>query len=483
MAPSARVRFAPSPTGHLHVGGARTAIYNWLFARREGGRFILRIDDTDRERSTPEYTEAIFRGMRWLGLDWDEGPEAGGDFGPYFQSERMDRYAAATQQLIDTSNAYKCFCSPDDLECRRDEAIKAKRPSGYDRKCRHMRDEERAHLEREGAPFAVRFAVPLEGETSYDDAIRGTLAVENAHVEDFVLVRSDGTPTYNFASTVDDIDMRITHVIRGDDHISNTPKQILIARALSADAPVFAHLPMIWGSDKTRLSKRHGATSIEAYRDAGYLPEALLNFLALLGWSADAMTTVLSRDELVEAFSLDRVSSSPAIFDTDKLDWMNGEYIRRLDDHDFIQRAKPFLEAAGRSVEVSSERGSAWWGMLARLTRQRVKTMAELPDLVRPFFEEVHPDEAARAKALSDPAVSGWLAAVADALEALEHFHASSIEAELRALPEKLGAKPKALFAAVRVAVTGRPVSPPLFESIELLGRKEAVARLRKVAG
>lgn len=486
-----RVRFAPSPTGHLHVGGARTAVYNWLFARHAGGRFILRIDDTDPERSLPEYTKAIMRGLTWLGLDWDEGPTpegpaSRGDHGPYFQSLRMDRYREVAGQLLDDGAAYRCWCTPDEFASRREQALKAKRSPSYDRRCRDLPPSAREEARRSGMPFAIRLAVPLDGDTSYDDVIRGHLAVANSNIEDFVILRSDGTPTYNFASAVDDVDMAVTHVIRGDDHISNTPKQILIAQALEVAVPIFAHLPMIWGPDKTRLSKRHGATSIEAYRDAGYLPEALLNFLALLGWSADATTTLFSAEELVTSFTLDRVSSSPAVFDNEKLDWMNGDYIRRLPEREYVERAWPFLEAAGLTSPLAAgharphedEAAASWWKTVALLTKKRVKTLAELPELVRFLFVDVEPDDEARAKALADPAAGSWLDAAAGALKDLPSWQAPAIEHALRQVPETLRVKPKAVFQALRAALTGRLISPPLFESIELLGRETTLRRL-----
>jgi glutamyl-tRNA synthetase len=479
-ADTTRVRFAPSPTGHLHVGGARTAIYNWLFARHTGGRFVLRIDDTDPERSSPEFTDAILRGMRWLGLDWDEGPEAGGDYGPYFQSERAGRYDEAAGRLLDAGTAYKCYCTPEELARKRDEAIAAKRPPGYDRACRDLSVEERSALELKGIPHVIRFAVPREGQTGFTDAIRGALSVENAHVEDFVVVRSDGTPTYNFASTLDDADMRITHVIRGDDHLSNTPKQILILTALGEPVPIFAHLPMIWGQDKTRLSKRHGATSIESYRDQGYLPDALVNFLSLLGWSPGSEETLFARDDLVRLFTLDRVASSAAIFDHAKLDWMNGQYMRALSAAEFIDRARPFLEAAG--LDISQPRPPGWWDSLAEITNERIERFDQLPDLVRFLFGEVGVDPAAAAKALASEDCPKWLDSVATALAGIDPFGSAPIEAAMRAMPEELGVKPKPLFQAVRAAVTGTLVSPPLFESIALLGKADTIRRLSAAA-
>ncbi|MDA3935396.1 MAG: glutamate--tRNA ligase, partial [Actinomycetota bacterium] len=326
-----RLRFAPSPTGHLHIGGARTAIYNWAFARHHGGSFILRIDDTDPERSTEENTQAILRSMEWLGLDWDEGPGAGGEFGPYFQTQRGESYKEALVALREADAVYPCFCTADELKARRESTREAGGFAGYDRRCRSLDNHDiAARLER-GDEHVWRLAVPLErDDVTFVDAIRGETTFPVGSLDDFILVRSDGSPTYNFATVVDDANMMISHVVRGDDHLSNTPRQILVFEALGHEVPTFAHLSMIWGADGKRLSKRHGATSVEAYRDLGYLPEALLNYLSLQGWSLDDKTTIIDRDTLVKNFSLDRVSKNPAIFDTEKLDWMNGVYIRDM---------------------------------------------------------------------------------------------------------------------------------------------------------
>jgi glutamyl-tRNA synthetase len=317
-----RLRFAPSPTGYLHVGGARTALYNWLLARRSGGTFILRIEDTDLSRSTEEAIEAILRDLRWLGLDWDEGPDAGGEHWPYRQTGRMALYREAAQRLLEGGYAYRCFCSPQELKERRERALREGRPPMYDRRCLSLAEDEVRRLAKEGRPYALRFRVP-EGETVVRDAIRGEITFRNREIEDFVLLRNDGTPTYNLAVVVDDVDMRISHVVRGDDHLSNTPKQLLLYRALGAEAPVFAHLPMIVGRDGRPLSKRHGDVAVGHYREMGFLPEAMVNFLALLGWSLDDATTIIDRETLVANFGLERVTSKPAVWDTGKLYWMN----------------------------------------------------------------------------------------------------------------------------------------------------------------
>ena len=475
-----RVRFAPSPTGHLHIGGARTAIYNWALARRMGGTFVLRIDDTDPERSTDENVSAILRGLRWLGLDWDEGPEADGALGPYFQTQRADTYLSALEAMKANGSAYPCFCTSEQLEVKRDAARTKGGYAGYDRTCRAIDPETAAARVAAGEPHVWRLSVPADRtEVAFDDAIRGHMSFPAEALDDFVLVRTDGTPTYNYATVVDDALMEISHIIRGDDHLSNTPRQILVFEALGHPVPVFAHLPMILGADGKRLSKRHGATSVEAYRDEGYLPEAVLNYLALLGWSLDGETTMITREMLSGSFSLDRVSSNPAILDTDKLDWMNGVYIRELGAEGFVARMLPWLIDAGLTTVEQSEAQRPWLLTLAPLVSERVKRLDEIVPMVRfLFMDSVDIDPAVRAKTLGSEAAQAAVVAARQALAALPVFETAPIEEALRALPEQLGVKAKVIFQAVRVAVTGTTVSPPLFESLELLGRDKAVTRL-----
>lgn len=482
MSTSVRVRFAPSPTGHLHIGGARTAIYNWAFARRHGGVFVLRIDDTDPERSTDENVLAILRGLRWLGLDWDEGPEAEGDHGPYFQTQRSATYVEALQALRAAGAAYPCFCSAEVLAERR-EAARAKGGfAGYDRSCRVIDAATAEERIAAGESAVWRLAVPEDRtEVAFEDAIRGSMSFPAEALDDFVLVRTDGTPTYNFATVVDDALMGISHVIRGDDHLSNTPRQILVFEALGHEAPVFAHLPMIWGADGKRLSKRHGATSVEAYRDLGYLPEAVLNYLALLGWSLDGETTIISKETLCEGFSLDRVSSNPAIFDEAKLEWMNGTYIRELDARAFADRMVPWLVEAGLATGESLAARHDWLLTLSPLVSERIKRMDEIVPLVRFLFvDRLEIDPAAWAKAMKTPGTVAALRAAIGALAELDSFDTETLEGALRALPEKLEMKPRVFFQAIRVAVTGSTVSPPLFESLDLLGRDRTMSRLEE---
>lgn len=487
MSSDVRVRFAPSPTGHLHVGGARTAIYNWAFARHTGGAFVLRIDDTDPERSTPENTHSILRALRWLGLDWDEGPEAGGTSGPYFQTQRAEHYATALDQLKANGNAYPCFCTAEELESRRKAARAKGGYAGYDRRCRALSQADTAARVTAGDAHVWRLAVPEDREdVTFTDAVRGEMSFPLSAMDDFVLVRSDGTPTYNYASVVDDADMKVTHVIRGDDHLSNTPKQILLFEALGHEVPCFGHLSMILGADGKRLSKRHGATSVEAFRDEGYLPEALLNYLSLLGFSLDGETTVFSADQLTGGFDLERVSKNPAIFDPEKLDWLNGVYIRDMTAAEFVDRMLPWLEAEGllTPAEAAEPSRRSWLLRLPPLVSERVRRLDEIVPAVRFLFQdEIEVDPPAAEKVLSSPDAPKALAGSRDALAHVEPFEHEAIETALRAVPEQLGMKPKSVFQVVRVAVTGSTVSPPLFESLALLGRDRTLARLDAALG
>ncbi len=480
MSQPVRVRFAPSPTGHLHIGGARTAIYNWAFARHHGGTFVLRIEDTDPERSTEENAHAILRAMEWLGLDYDEGPGVGGEYGPYFQTQRAASYAEALERLKAVGAAYPCFCTPAELDAKR-EAGRAKGGfAGYDRTCRSLDPAVAASRSAAGEPHVWRLKVPEDrGDIIFQDAVRGDVAFASDSVDDLVLVRTDGTATYNFAVTIDDATMAITHVVRGDDHLSNTPKQILIFEALGEPVPVFAHLSMILGADGKRLSKRHGATSVEAYRDLGYLPEAVLNYLALLGWSLDGETTVFSRQTLLENFSLERVSRNPAIFDDEKLDWLNGMYIREMSPETLADHMVPLLQSAGfLSAEEAANRRE-WLLKLALLVSERIKRLDEVVPMVDFLFaDEVAIDESALAKVLRKEGAGTALDACRETLSRLQSFDAATIEAALREVPERVGVKPKVAFQAVRVAVSGTTVSPPLFESLELLGRERTLARI-----
>ncbi len=477
-----RVRFAPSPTGALHVGGARTAIYNWAFARRHGGAFILRIDDTDPGRSTAENTAQILRSLEWLGVDWDEGPEVGGAFGPYYQTQRAASYAAALARMKKSGGAYPCFCPAEELEAKRAASRTADTEGvgGYDRTCRSLDPAVAAERIAAGEPHVWRLAVPDDrGDIILEDAVRGTMVFPAEAMDDFVLARGDGTPTYNFATVVDDAEMRITHVIRGDDHIPNTPRQMLVYEALGYPLPTFAHLSMIWGADGKKLSKRHGATSVEAFRDQGFLPEALMNHLALLGWSLDGETTIIPRETLKREFSLERVSKNPAIFDFDKLDWINGAYIRALEADELAARMFPWIHGAGLAPADDLAARPDWYRALAPLVAERLKRLTEVVSMVRFLFvDEVDIEPEAVEKVLAKEGAAAALAAARDSLQGLDPWTTTAIEETLRGLPPVLGQKPKQVFQVVRVAVAGSTVSPPLFESLELMGRERTLARL-----
>ncbi|HJV04159.1 MAG TPA: glutamate--tRNA ligase [Actinomycetota bacterium] len=469
-----RVRFAPAPTGFLHVGGARTALYNWLFARHHGGAFVLRIEDTDRSRSTDESVQAIIDTLRWLGMDWDEGPEVGGPYGPYRQTERLALYREAVDRLMADGNAYRCYCTPEELEERRKAALARGDPPGYDGRCRNLSEEERRRFEDEGRPFAIRFATPGR-DVTVEDAIRGPSTFPASDIRDFVMLRSDGTPTYLLAAAVDDHRMEMTHVIRGEDLHSSTPRQVLLLEALGAERiPSYAHLPLIVGPDRHPLSKRHGAVAVETFREEGFLPEALVNYLALLGWSYDDHTELFSVEDLVRRFDLDRVARNPAAFDREKLEWMNGHYLREMDPARFREVLRVRLAEGG--FEASPELVSR----AAPLVQERMKLLSEAPNLLRFLFEDVEPDE--RARKMIQGQV-GYLGEVAARLDRLDEWTTSSIETEMRALQEESGLSARKAFQPVRAAVTGTLVSPPLFESMALLGRDRSLERIKRAAG
>ena len=483
MSDQIRVRFAPSPTGLLHLGGARTAIYNWAFARANGGVFVLRIDDTDPERSTQANTEQILRSLKWLGLDWDEGPEVGGDHGPYFQTQRADHYRAALQRLVDSGNAYPCFCTAEELAAAREAAHeRGDSFQGYQRTCRDLDPAEAKARIEAGEPHVWRLRVPDDrGTIVVDDAVHGPCRFEAKELDDMVLMRSDGTPTYNFATVVDDGEMGITHIIRGDDHLSNTPRQILVFEALGYPVPTFAHLSMILGPDGKKLSKRHGATSVEEFRDRGYLSDAMVNCLALLGWSLDGETTIVPPAEVAKHFSLDRISKNPAVFDEEKLLWMNGEYLAAMSDADFAEHVLvPELAGAGLVDEGAYAERPHWFDVLAGILKPRTKLSGDVVDKARFLFGELAYDETSVQKNLAKEGVRPLLAGAHEALAALEadSWNAEAIDAALEALPERFGAGKRKVFQAIRVAECGNQVSPPLGASIELLGRDIALQRL-----
>jgi glutamyl-tRNA synthetase len=476
-----RVRFAPSPTGYLHVGGARTALFNWLLARRAGGVFVLRIEDTDTERSSAEMVDGILDSMRWLGLDWDEGPGVEGPHAPYYQSQRYGRHRAAAEQLVAVGHAYYDYTLPEVYERDRQEATAKGETWRYDRARYAVTPERAAELAAAGARRAIRFKVP-EGRTEFADLVHGPVAFDNVNVEDFVILRSDGVPTYHLSVVCDDIDMQITHVIRGDDHVSNTPKHVLLFEALGAARPQFAHVPLILGSDKKRLSKRHGATSVLEYERQGYLPEAMVNFLALLGWSAgDDRELYFDPQELVPAFSLEGISGGNAVFNTEKLEWMNSQHIMQMPTAELARRVEPLMKAAGVWRAEYGDARRDWLCQVLDLFKPRAKFLPEFVERGRVFFADVTSyDESARKKLWAAPETAAHLEALATALSSLDPFEVSTIEPAVRGLAETLGVKAPALMQATRLAVSGSSASPGLFEMLSLLGRDIVVDRLNR---
>jgi len=476
-----RVRYAPSPTGYPHVGNIRTALFNWLFSRHYGGSFIIRIEDTDVTRKVEDAVEAILQGLRWLGLDWDEGPEVGGGYGPYFQSQRLKLYHEAAERLVSQGDAYYCYCSPQRLEEMRAEQMKRKQPPGYDRRCRNLSDTERAQKEAEGITPVVRFKIPLEGQTRFNDIIRGEVTFDNSTIDDLVLLKSDGYPTYHLANVVDDHFMEISHVLRAEEWLSSTPRHLLIYRALGFEPPRFAHLPMILGPDRSKLSKRHGAVSITDYEEQGYLSETMVNFLALLGWSLDDKTEILSRQQLIDSFSLERVSQTAAIFNRDKLEWMNGVYIRSLSLEDFTQQALPFLNR-GLPAEVERPLPKGYVQQIMPLIQERARTLTEVAELTDFFFitDLQYEPYLIIGKNMDKSSALKALETSRERLSQFEPFNIESLEAMLRPLAEELGLKTGQLFGTLRVATTGRTAAPPLFQTMAVLGKEQCLKRIEE---
>lgn len=463
---------APSPSGFLHVGTARTTIYNWLFARHHKGKFILRIEDTDPSRSSKEMVGAILESLRWLKLDWDEGP--------YYQSKRTELYQKYAQRLLESGKAYYCFCSPQELEEKRKQAIAAKVDWKYDRTCLKLSDAEKQEKIQKGEPKAIRLLVP-EGETVFSDLVYGELKKENKELDDLIILRSNGTPTYNFACVVDDVDMKISHVIRGNDHIANTFKQTLIYKALDLTPPLFAHIPLILGKDRAKVSKRHGAVSVMEYKEQGFLREAFVNFLALLGWSPKDNREILSTDQMIELFTLEGVNPSNPIFDQEKLEWMNGEYIRASDNEKLLELVIPFLIREKLiSQEMVTEKRERLLKFVS-LFKERAKTLREFAEKGKYFFEfDYQYEQKAAKKHFSSPESADRLRAYVDRLSGLDSFEKAQIEQALRSLADEMGIKPSVLIHPVRLATTGTSAGPPLFDLLELLGKEEVIKRIKK---
>ena len=467
-----KVRMAPSPTGFFHVGSARTALYNWLFARHHKGTFILRVEDTDVARSSEEMTQVILDGLTWLGLDWDEGP--------YYQSKRLKLYQESVAQLIKTGHAYYCYCRPEDLEKEKQTAYRNKQDWRYDRRCLHLSPEERAEKDRAHTPKAVRFLVP-DHAVVYNDIIHGEIRREAENIEDFIIMRHNELPTYNLACVVDDYEMGISHVIRAVDHITNTPKQILLYEALGLPVPQFAHLPLILGEDKRKLSKRHGAVSLMTYRDMGYLPDAVVNYLALLGWSPGDDREVMGIGELISQFTLERINPANAIFDVNKLEWLNGQYIHKSTDEELLEHLKPYIIDAGlMNVQQFGEK-TGWLVKLAHAVKPRLRALTDINEVARYFFlDDFEYDKPAFEKHLNDKAL-GLMKQFLSEMQSMEKFDAPSIEKTLRDFAETHNIKAKEIIHPLRVFVTGKDGGPGLFETLELIGKERCIERVRKI--
>lgn len=488
MSSNFRVRFAPSPTGEPHVGNIRTAIFDWLLAQRHGGEFIVRVEDTDQARAVDGAVEVIIEALSWLGLDWDEGPDIGGKYAPYKQSERLELYSKRAEQLVERGAAYRCYCSEERLDAVRKARSKQENAVGYDRKCRNLSFQERERLEdelkaRDEVPV-IRFKMPLEGTTTVDDLVRGEVTFENRLVDDFVMLKSDGYPTYHLAHLIDDHEMRITHVLRGEEWLPSVPRHLQIYEALGWQPPKFAHLPIILAPDRSKLSKRHGATSLLDYREMGYLPHTMVNFLTLLGWSLDDKTELFSTEALIESFSIERVSKAGAIFNTDKLEWMNGHYIREMSADELADALLNFWKAfPSREIPTLPSRELAL--KIAPMVQERLKTLKDAAPLVAFLFKdeiEYDTDELIQRRMDAESTLY-CLRATHEGLAELDSFDAENIEVMLRGMVKELDVKAGQLFGSLRVATTGQRIAPPLFESLEVLGRERSLELIYAACG
>jgi nondiscriminating glutamyl-tRNA synthetase len=483
MSQEVRVRYAPSPTGHLHIGNARTALFNYLFARNQKGKFIIRIEDTDKKRNIEGGEESQLKYLKWLGIDWDESIDVGGEYGPYRQSERNHIYKKYYEDLLERGLAYKCYCTEEELEKEREEQLARGEMPRYSGKCRHLTDEERAKLEKEGREPSIRFKVPSGKVYKFNDMVKGEVAFESDGIGDFVIVKKDGTPTYNFAVAIDDHLMKITHVLRGDDHISNTPKQLMVYEAFDWEPPVFGHMTLIVNENRKKLSKRDETIIqfIEQYEELGYLPEAIFNFIALLGWSPVGEEEIFSKEEFIEMFDPDRLSKSPAVFDKQKLAWMNNQYMKKLDLDQVVELALPHLIKAGRLPENMTEEQKQWARRLISLYHEQMSYGAEIVELSELFFkEDIQYDEEAQA-VLAEEQVPEVLKAFLAEIQQLENFAADEIKAAIKSVQKTTGQKGKKLFMPIRVATTGQTHGPELPLAIELLGKEKVVSRIEKL--
>ncbi|WP_329778274.1 glutamate--tRNA ligase [Allisonella histaminiformans] len=476
-----KVRFAPSPTGPFHIGGARSALFNWLVAKHTGGTFLVRIEDTDLARSSRESEENIKEAMKWLGLNWDEGIDVGGDNGPYRQTERLDIYKKEVQRLIDEGKAYYCYCTEEELQKEREEQLAEGKTPVYSGHCRHLTPEQVEEYKKEGRKPVVRLVVPTDKVYAFDDMVRGHVEFQSSGVGDFIIMKSDGIPVYNFAVVIDDALMGVTDVIRAEEHLSNTPRQLAIYEALGYKVPRFGHISLILGSDHKKMSKRHGATSVQAYRDMGYLPDAMVNYLALLGWAPKGEQELFTREELIKEFSMDRVSSNDAVFDIEKLNWINFQYMKKLTAPELLDFVTPFLEKAGYVTLPLSDEKRDWLEKVVWYVRDHLYFGQQVIENVKPFFEEPAPVEDAEIKAIIDAEDSHKiLAAYAEALKALPEFNEDSIKKCFKAVMKETGIKGKAAFEPVRIALTGQTQGPGLYTMIELLGLEETEKRLNR---
>lgn len=485
MSNEVRVRYAPSPTGHLHIGNARTALFNYLFARNQGGKFIIRIEDTDKKRNIAGGEESQLKYLKWLGMDWDESVDVGGEYGPYRQSERNDIYQTYYNQLLENGHAYKCYCTETEIAAEREEQTERGETPQYSGKCRHLTAEERAKLESEGREPSIRIIVP-EGKTyTFEDMVKGTVSFESEGMGDWVIIKKDGTPTYNFAVTVDDYLMKISHVLRGDDHISNTPKQLMVYEALGWEPPIFGHMTLIVNESRKKLSKRDESIIqfIEQYEELGYLPEALFNFITLLGWSPTGEEELYSKEEFIEIFDANRLSKSPALFDTNKLTWMNNQYMKKIEVDRVLELSMPHLVKAGVLSESLTDEEHEWARGLVSLLQEKMSFGAEIVELSDMFFKEEAEYEEDAKEVLTGETVPEVLKAFAEELEKLDNFKAGEIKAAMKAVQKSTGQKGKNLFMPIRAAVSGQTHGPDLPQAIELLGKGKVLNRIQKIIG
>lgn len=483
MSSEVRVRYAPSPTGHLHIGNARTALFNYLFARNQNGKFIIRIEDTDQKRNIEGGEESQLRYLKWLGIEWDESIDVGGEYGPYRQSERTEIYQKYTEELLEKGLAYHCYCTSEELEKEREEQQANSQMPRYSGKCRNLTAEQRAELEAEGREPSIRFRVPSNTEIKWNDIVKDEVSFESEGIGDFVIVKKDGTPTYNYAVAIDDYLMKMTHVLRGDDHISNTPKQILVYEALGWTPPVFGHMTLIVNENRRKLSKRDESIIqfIEQYKELGYLPEALFNFITMLGWSPVGEEEIFSKEQFIEIFDPARLSKSPALFDTSKLRWMNNQYMKQLDLDEVVALSVPHLVKAGKVEETRNAETEQWVRDLVALYQEQMSFGAEIVELTEMFFKkEIDYSEEAKA-VLAEEQVPEVLKAFAEEISSLEEFSADEIKAATKAVQKATGQKGKKLFMPIRVATTGETHGPELPKAISLLGKETVLARLESI--